>query len=55
MNRSFWPKYGTLPGTTTPIQCGRESKSNEEVLQIPESSRIRGSPSDILVLYPKYS
>ena len=45
-NSSTWPIDGTLLGTTTPEQSGPRSNGNEGVLQIPQSSRTRASPSD---------
>ena len=45
------PIDGTLRGTTILGQSGPENNGNEEVLHIPQSSRIKASPSDGLVLY----
>ena len=39
----------TLTGTTTPGQSGPGSSGNEQVLHIPQSSRIGATPSDSLV------
>ena len=49
LNSSSWPIDETLTGTTTPGQSGPKSNSNEEVLQIPQSSRTEISPSDCLM------
>ena len=49
---SIWSIDKTLSGATTPAQSELESNGNEEVLCIPQSSRITGtSPSDYLVSY----
>ena len=46
-NSSIRPTDETLTGTTTPGQSKQESNGNEELLQIPQSSRIiSASPSD---------
>ena len=50
---SIWPIDWTLSGATIPGQSGPGSDGNEEVLHIPQSSRItRTSPSDGLMSYP---
>ena len=36
----IWPRDGTLKGTTTPEQSGTESNGNEEVVHIPQNSRL---------------
>ena len=41
-----------LTGTTTPNHSGTEGNGNEEVLCIPESSRVGASLSYGLLLYP---
>ena len=43
----------TLTGAVTPSQGEPGSKSNEEVFQIPHSSRTEASPSDGFVSYRK--
>ena len=37
MDRSIWPKDGTLTGTTPPDQRGSERNGNEGILQIPQT------------------
>ena len=54
-NSSIWLVDMALPGATTPGQSGPGSDSNERVLQIPRSSRVRASPSDGLMSYPGHS
>ena len=45
-----------MSGATTPGQSGPESDGNENVLCIPQSSRITGaSSSNYLVPYPEHS
>ena len=52
-NSSIWPIHRTLSGATTSGQSEPWSDDNEEVLHIPQSSRITGaSSSDCSVLYP---
>ena len=55
LKSSIWPIDGTLSGLTTLSQSGPESNSNEEVLQISQSSRTWASPSDGLVSDPRHS
>ena len=53
-NSSNWPIDRNQFGDTTLGQSGPESDGNEEVLHIPQSSKITGaSPSDCLVSYPR--
>ena len=53
---SIWPIDRTLSGATTPGQSEPGSECSEEVLHIPQSSRItEASPSDYLVSYPGHS
>ena len=52
LNSSIWLIYRILAGTTTLDQS--RPGSNEGVLLIPQSSRTEASPSDGLVLYPRY-
>ena len=46
LNSSIWPVDGNITGSTTPDQIGAESKSNEGVLHIPQSSKTSVSGSD---------
>ena len=55
MNSSIWPTDGTWTGTTNLGQSGLGSNGNEGALYIPQSSRIRASPSDCLVTYVGHS
>ena len=49
---SIWPINRALSGATTLGQDGPRGNGNEEVLRIPQSSRITGtSPSDCLMSY----
>ena len=53
---STWPIDRNLSVATTPDQSGPENNGNEEVLSIPQSSRITGiSPSECLVSYLGHS
>ena len=53
---SIWPIDMALLGATTLGQSGPASDGDEEVLHIPQSANITGTPpSDCLVLYPGYS
>ena len=54
-NSSIWLRDRTLSGATTPGQSELESKGNEGVLDIPQSSRTQDSPSDCLLSYPGHS
>ena len=40
LNRFIWPIDGILTSTNTPGQSGTGSNGNEEILQIPQSSKI---------------
>ena len=55
LKNSICPIDGTLKGTTSLGQSGPGSNGNEGVHNIPQSSRIRASPSDSLVSYPGHS
>ena len=44
----------TLSSATTPGKSGLGSDGNEGVLQIPQSSRGRASPSNCFVSYPDH-
>ena len=46
LNSSIWPIDGNLTGTKTPGQSRIRCHNNNEVLQIPQSSRTGTSPSD---------
>ena len=52
---SIWPIYSTLSGATTPGQNRSSNNSNEEILHIPQNSKIGVSPSDGLMSYPGHS
>ena len=49
---SIWPIDRKLSGATTPSQCGLGTDRNEEVLRIPQSSRITGASPDCLMSCP---
>ena len=52
MSNSFiWPSDRTVSGATTTAQRGPGSNRNEGVLNIPQNSSTRASPSDFLVSY----
>ena len=57
MSNSFiWPMNRILSGAITADQSGPGSDGNEEVLHIPQSSRItRASPSDGLMSFTGHS
>ena len=46
VKQSIWPIDRTLFSDTTLSQSGPESKGNEDVLHIPQSSRTEASSSD---------
>ena len=49
---SIWPIDKTLSGATTPGQSGPGSNGIKRVLHIPQISKARASPSDVLLSYP---
>ena len=56
LESSIWPIDRTLLSDSTSGESGLGSNSNEEVLDIPQSSSITGaSLSDCLVPYPEHS
>ena len=52
LNSYIWPIDKTLSGATTSGQSGIGNNGNELLLQIPQSSRARASPSGGLASYP---
>ena len=48
---SIWLKYGTLTGTTIPIQSRPGSNGNKVVLQTPQISKTGTSPPDAVQYY----
>ena len=51
-NTSTWHIDRMLPGATTPGQRGPGNNGNEWALYIPQSARVRASPSAYLMSYP---
>ena len=51
LNRSIWPIYETLTGTTTSGQSGPGSNGNEGVFHTTQISRTGVSPSDVVWCY----
>ena len=54
-NSSIWPIDRILQDATTPELKGPGRDANEGILHIPESFRVKASPSDGLMSYQKHT
>ena len=55
ISRSIWPLDETLTGTTIMNKSGPKSNINDGVLHIPQRFRMKTSPADGLVSYPRHA